>query len=972
MKRKLFMICAVAFLLCGLPQPTPALIVQEEESSVQFEVEQFTLPNGLRIYLNVNPQAPRFHSQIVVRAGGKNDPADATGIAHYLEHMLFKGTDELGTQDFPREKVLLDQITELFEQHFVETDEEKRMALQKQINQLSVEASQYAIPGEFDSLYSRLGVQGLNAYTSFEKTVYLGSFPKNRLEQWARVESERFKDPVFRLFQSELETVYEEKNRSMDNRDSILFNAVHRQLYKVHPYGTQTILGSVDHLKNPSLKKMYEFYHRYYIPNNMALVISGDLDIGESKRILTKYFSGWSKKPLNPFVAPEESPLKGVERVKTKYLGEEKVLLAFRTDKYHAKDRYALTLVDMLLDSGEAGLIKLNLVQPQKLRSAGSYPYILEDQGAQFLWAIPRKGQSLEEAEQLLLSQIEVIKDGRFSDEILRGIVLDFEMSTKKKLETNKGRVEIMVDSFCHEESIQEHLQLPQRLKEVSREEIIRVANKYFQGDYVSGWREDASYEFPKISKPELEKMKLNPNKSSDFARDIENASTEPITPQWLDYQKDYQVSSLAPGVLYRHVRNPNNDLFSLSIQYDFGDKHAPGFSNVMGELNNAGTGDLSAGEVTQKFFEMGVTAKFAAGKYSFVMSLSGLDSQLEKALVLAEQVLWNATLDEKRFRAKVDNVLASREDQAKNGKTLRQALRNYVRYGEDSPYLDRPAAAFLQSQNVADYPRYRDQLKKQNFKVSYSGQLDAEKVKGLLWKYHPRADTQVPLLHARKAPELKLVHRHEKPVQIYFLHNKGAQSHIDLVIPGELFAPSDTLMAEYYNAYMDGGMGAIMFQEVRESRALAYSTWSYFYQGSRLGDQDQMIAYIGTQADKSIDALTLFIELMRTPPRSQNHFDRARKLLDNKYRTSSITYDQLLGVVDAWAKKGFDSDPRAGRFSRLNQVDLDRLFGFIKAKVASQPLTFMIVGDRDKIDMKALARIGDVEEIDKGVLFTN
>ncbi|PKL79306.1 MAG: peptidase M16, partial [Candidatus Melainabacteria bacterium HGW-Melainabacteria-1] len=423
-------------------------------SSSRLDYRHFSLANGLKVYLSRNPLEPRFYAQIAVNAGGKQDPHDATGIAHYLEHMLFKGTDEIGTSDFAAEKALQDQIVASYETLFAETDPAKRSELLKHINQLSVQASKYAIPGEFDQLYSRLGAEGLNAYTSNEETVYLVSMPKNRLEQWAMVESERFKDPVFRLFQSELETVYEEKNRSLDDKDDILYEAVAAQLYKKHPYGSQTILGSVDHLKNPSLAKMYAFYRQYYVPNNMAIVISGDIDLDATQKIIEKHFSSWESRPVPPFEAPAEAPIQGIERVKVQYKGEERAMLAFRTVPYDHPDRPALTMVDMLLDSGNTGLIKLNLVQPQLVRAAGSSPAFNKDYGAQYLYAVPKEGQALAEVEQLLLDQLNKIKRGEFDPEIMQAVALDFEIGQKRGLESNAARAGLMTQAFLHNTSV--------------------------------------------------------------------------------------------------------------------------------------------------------------------------------------------------------------------------------------------------------------------------------------------------------------------------------------------------------------------------------------------------------------------------------------------------------------------------------------------------------------------------------------
>lgn len=965
-----------ASLLLASTAPTPLTLMAPAQAQSQavanplLQTDIFTLANGLKVYLHRNPEKPRFYAQIVINAGSKQDPADATGIAHYLEHMLFKGSDELGTQNYVKEKALLDQITELYEQHFQSRDEKQRQVLRQQINQLTIAASQYAIPGELDSLYARLGAEGLNAYTSHEETVYLVDMPANRLEQWARIESERFKDPVFRLFQSELETVYEEKNISMDDKDDILWEAVAAQLYKKHPYGQQTTLGTVEHLKNPSLKKMYDFYHRYYVPNNMALVISGDIDLKQARTVIEKYFSVWKPAKVNPFVPPQETPLQGREQVDVDYKGEEKVLLAFPTVPYGHPDHDALIMLDMLLDSGDFGLIKLNLVQTQKVRAAGSSPWVNRDAGSQHLYAIPREGQSLEEAEQLLLEQIERLKQGQFDEKQMQGVALDFEIAQKRRLETNQGRAALLTESFLKGQPLESLLNAPQRMRQLRKEQIVAVARRYFGSRYVVGRRHDRPYQFPKIEKPELGKMQLSPNQRSPFATAVEQMQSAPIPPRWVDYLKDFKISAFAPGVLFHTARNPNNDLFDFTISYDFGNKHQPGFCTVMDELNFAGTGSLSASEVSRRFFELGVKASFSCGDYGFLMNLKGLDENLEPALKLGEQVLWSAQLDARRFQDKIENLLADRADEKKDPKVLRQALRNFVRYGQDSSYLSRLSAAELKKLSVTQYPGFRDRLRKQNFKIFYTGQLPREKVEALVRQHHQPQNIQVPLLNPRQAPELKLVERHRQPVKIYFLNHPSVQSQIDLIIPSEPVQPEQILLSNLYNEYMDGGMGAIMFQEIREARALAYSTWATYLNGNRLGDQNQMLAYIGTQADKTVEALGLLIELIRTPPRSTSHFERAWRALDNRYRTEVIDYTQVLGRFQYWSDLGLDQDPRPQEFERLRKLSLDQLYEWIQQKVATQPMTFTVVGDKNRIDLQALRKLGEVEEVQLAQIF--
>ena len=216
------------------------------------KVETYKLDNGLTVYLNADHTMPMIHGMVLVKGGGKRDPKDATGIAHYFEHIMFKGTNQLGTINYGGEKPYLDSISILYDDLGKTKDEKKRIEIQQEINRISIKAADYAIPNEFNKILSEMGGKGVNASTGYEYINYYNSFPSNQIEKWLEVYSHRFIQPVFRLFQSELETVYEEKNMYADDALNTFFEKFMEKFYKNSPYGQQTILGSSEHLKTPN------------------------------------------------------------------------------------------------------------------------------------------------------------------------------------------------------------------------------------------------------------------------------------------------------------------------------------------------------------------------------------------------------------------------------------------------------------------------------------------------------------------------------------------------------------------------------------------------------------------------------------------------------------------------------------------------------------------------------------------------
>ncbi len=335
----------------------------------------YTLDNGLKVYLTVNKETPRIQTFIAVRVGGKNDPAETTGLAHYFEHLMFKGTDKFGTKDYAAEKPLLDAIEQQFEIYRKTTNEAERKAIYHTIDSLSYEASKYAIPNEYDKLMAAIGSTGSNAYTWYDQTVYQEDIPSNQIENWAKIQADRFENNVIRGFHTELEAVYEEKNMSLTRDNSKVQEAIFSSLFPKHPYGTQTVLGTQENLKNPSITNIKNYYKQWYVPNNMAICMSGDLDPDETIAMIDKYFGSLKPNPELPKLdLPKEDPI--TAPIVKEVLGPdaESVALAWRFPGASSKDFEILQVVSQVLYNGQAGLIDLNLNQQQKVLNSYGYP----------------------------------------------------------------------------------------------------------------------------------------------------------------------------------------------------------------------------------------------------------------------------------------------------------------------------------------------------------------------------------------------------------------------------------------------------------------------------------------------------------------------------------------------------------------------------------------------------------------------
>lgn len=944
----------------GDSQDTPYTRIYPPHPDDALDAHIYELNNGLRVYLTQNTQEPRFYAEIAVRAGSKQDPADATGLAHYLEHLLFKGNQSLGALDYSAEQPYLEQIETLYEQHFSETDEERRAEIYAEINRLSQQAAMYAVPNEIDTLYNSMGASGLNAHTWHEETVYKVSLPASRLRQWATIEADRFVDPVFRLFHTELEVVYEEKNRTLDNRGRISYYALADLLYKNHPYGQQSTIGDAEHLKNPSLVYIQEYFDTWYVPNNMAIFISGDIDIEDTMQVISEEFSDWEAKPLPAEQTWQEDPITDIERVAVTYPGQEEVQMAFRTVPNGHPDQEALMLLDMILDNRTAGLINLNLNQRQRVQAAGSSPEFLNDYGSQRLWGVPRDGQTLAEVEALLLEQLDIIKRGEFEDWILPAILNDFRRMNMRGLESNTARVADMRSAFLSGADWNQHVTQMARLEAVTRQDIIDVANRYFQDNsYVAVHRVDGPAVIPPVDKPQIEPVQIDPSRQSPFAANILAMPYEEIEPTFLQAGRDYQISDYSADIPLYYAHNPLNELFTLNISIDVGTEENDLLSLASAVMGKAGTENLSAEDLQKEWYRLGSDFGLSSSANETSIAITGLDSQFEPTLALMLQLISDPRADEETFAELKATILEARRNQREDPQAISQALYLYNRYGDQSPMLQAMSSDAIQAVELDELMALIRSLQQYQHRISYTGSMSLDQVTAILQEHHQPGGELLPPppYQYRRARQIA-------DNEIYVIHRETAQSQVRLEFPDGAYEEDLVVPASVYNSYFGTSMSSVVFQELREARALAYSAAANYSQGSRPQVQTMVLGAIGSQNDKAVEATAAFVDLFDNMPRSNDRFEDAVNAQINRYRTSTIGFRQIPGVVHAWQQLGLDGDPRQQRFAQLQEMTLEDLLQFQQARIAGRDKLISIVGDTSRIDMAELAELGTIREL--------
>jgi predicted Zn-dependent peptidase len=948
-----FFVCGVSVLSAGAAWAGDApKRYKKPLSGDPMHVTVHRLKNGLTVYLSPNPQDPRISAWIATRAGGAQDPADSTGMAHYLEHMLFKGSKNLGTLDYEAERPHLEQVSVLYEKLFTTTDEAERKAIYKEIDAENQKAAKYAVTNEIPKAYTRLGFKRINAFTSNERTVYVVDLPKNRLEAWAKLESDRFHDPVFRLFQTEIETVFEEKNRSLDNPNHLLIEAFYKALFGDHPYG-RGVIGTVEHLKNPSLKKMYAFFDAHYVPNNMAIALAGDFDRKEALDVIEKYFGKWRTKKLPNREARNIEKIKGTKRVRLQYEAEEEVALGWQTVANDHPDADALFALKMVFDNSESGIINLRLNQAQKVKSAGSFHQSLNEGGLWGLWAVTKKGQTLKEAEKLLLETVEVVKDGEFTDEDLKAIVRNFEISQKAELESNESRTYRMTDAFVTYRDWDRYVERLERLRKVTKADVVAAAKKYLGKDHVAIWREKGKTDIPKIEKPEFTKIELDASRESPFFKDVVVTPAEPIEPRWLTPGKDYQSRTIPSGRIV-WTENPVNDLFHIQFEFERGRRHARTLCQALNLLDLSGAGGQNAQEFKRELYRRGLKFSVGCGRERSSVSLSGLESEFDAALGLMRKRFAEPNVEKGILAKMVDVELGRHKDNKVNPGYVGMAVREFAYRGKDSDVLseltDAELSALKEEELIAQLKTFFDYERR----VSYVGVRSPEDVLKAL---------EVPGKKYLPAPEpVPVVYVKPEKDTVLFVHRDMSQARVGMAAVDGVYDQGRDVDYTIYSKYMGDEMNSVVFQEVREARALAYSAWGGYAPGDKVKDENRAAGVLGTQADKTVEAATLLASLLRNMPASEERFAVAKNDLLETYRTNPTKFRAIPDTVYGWRDLGIYRDPRPKRMEWARDYTLSKLKDFA-ARFSKTPMTFYVLGDKARVGLDGIKKLGKFTE---------
>lgn len=928
----------------------------------------YTLDNGLKIYLSKNTEKPRIQTYIAVRTGSRNDPKETTGLAHYLEHLMFKGTTHFGTSNMQAERPLLDSIEHRFEVYRTLTDAAQRKAYYHQIDSISQLAARYNIPNEYDKMMSAIGADGSNAYTSNDVTCYEEDIPSNEVDNWARIQGDRFQNMVIRGFHTELEAVYEEFNINMASDGYKTYTALLKKLFPTHPYGTQSTIGLQEHLKNPSITNIKKYFAKYYVPNNVAICMAGDLDYDKTVATLQKYFGSW--KGYGKVSAPEYQPQPVLTTPQdTSVVGQnnEALMMGWRFERGNALQMDTLDIINQLLCNGKAGLFDADLNQKMKVQSIDDGLEKMHDYSFFYIAATPKQGQTLDDVRKLVLAEIDKLKRGDFADDLVPAIINNYKRQYYESLNSNESRANAFVNAFILQCPWQQNVGLINRMSKITKQDIVNFAKRNFTDGYACVYKlQGNDTTIRKVDKPAITPIPTNNDKHSAFLDEIVSAKVEPIQPVFVNYQRDLTKSDTRKKLPVLYKQNTSDGLFHLQFHLPFGTESNRMLPVAAGFLSYLGTNKMTVEQVNRQFYNLACDFNIDVENDETNINLTGLSENMPKALALLTQLMNDAKPDKEAWQRYVDAVEKARQDEKTSQEENFSALLSLGVYGEHNPYLERPSVSTLKNMQPEQLTQLIKQLGNYQATVLYYGPYTLKALDNLVSKAvkTPSKFMDVPagkpyLTQETNQNEVLLANYEAPNMYIYKMNDDGKK-----------FDKNDLPYIAMFNSYFAGGMNSIIFQEMREARGLAYSTWARYNLARNLQDTYEFHAGVICQTDKMTDCLKELAVLMDSMPQNQAAFDIAKQSLEKFIASSRTTKFNVLSSYISAQKLGLNESANQIIYKVLPSLKLSDVVRFAQDNIAKKPYRYLILANKKLVDLKSLEKIAPVKKLSQADIF--
>ncbi|MDR0413225.1 MAG: insulinase family protein [Dysgonamonadaceae bacterium] len=943
-------------------------------------LKAFKLPNGLNVFVWEDATVPEVFGMIAVNAGSKEEPEEYTGLAHYLEHLLFKGTDKIGSLDWEREKPLYEQIIAKYDDRAATTDPVLKEAISKEINELSLESSKYSLSNEFSAIVQGMGGNYLNAFTSYDMTTYFNKFPPGEIYKWLQLYSERLLHPVFRSFQYELETVYEEYNRSQDQAASREREFIFDRIFEGHPYA-RPVIGLQEHLKNPQLSQVHTFFNHWYVPDNMVLVLVGNVKTNEIVPLVKETFGRLERRPVPDRKVYPENPLKGRKEASAKVSQYPQVMLAFPGITAANEDAIAVEICTSILsNSNRTGLIDKLEIDGDML-STGAYELKLKERGYLLISAVPyydasqRRFESLKSTENALLKEIKKLQEGKFDDLLVQSVKSDLIRRYDLQMESRYSpsgydlRAVAIAEQFFSGKDMGELLNYKELVAAVTTGQIKETAKKYFGPNYYAlHLNEGKPAKTRELTKPELKPIEAVRGEESEYAKTFRLLPTKYMGNAFADMD-EVKIKPINDRSKLFYTQNNENEIFTLTLKFGIGTGKMPKLELAAELMNNAGIlGQMDAQAVKQEFSNLGASCRYFVDDSYLYVTLDGFETNLEASCNLLTRQILLPQLDEKQMNRLKGGYYQQRKIEMSVNEVISNALLEYLLYKDKSKFLDRLSLEEIGNLTISNLTGEFQRATDYEAQIHYVGTLPVDDVYAILSK-------NLPLKQGEKAsssPEIKdRVDYTENTV--FFLPNSDAkQSTVYFYIPGDDYSKEQDPYREAFNEYFNGGFSGLVLQEIREYRSLAYTAGGYCIDPPVEHKKSGFFGLLGTQADKTLEAIEVYRELLNNMPRYPERLVNIKNFLKGAASLERPHYRNAGQVYEAWKRKGYAQSPAKTNLPVVDKLSFDDIVRFYNENVNGRPIAMAVVGNPKMIDEKALSKYGKVVRLSVSKVFSD
>ncbi|MBR6017247.1 MAG: insulinase family protein [Paludibacteraceae bacterium] len=948
-------------LICGIA----LLSAQSREG-----LSEYKLDNGLTVMLWEDHDQPDVQGYVVVRAGAVDEPAEYTGLAHYLEHMLFKGTQRIGALNWEAEKPIYDSIIALYDQYCETTDPKQREQLATQINECSMREAKVSSTEDFFNLLDLIGAEGVNAYTSYDVTCYHNTFPAAEMYRWLTIFSDRLINPVFRTFQAELENVFEEYNMYANDPSSQVSNQLFADIYNGCPY-ERNVIGLPEHLKNPRLSKLIEFFNTWYVPNNMALVIVGDFDTETAKPMIQETFSRLVPKDLPERPTYAETSFAGNPSKHYKMGYNPQVAWVYRGCTETDPDYEVLQFVCALLTNGQTGLLdKLNI--NGDVQYAAAFCDARRNTGRIIIEAVPyydanqQQFESDKATERIVMKEVERLKTGDIPEDVIASVKRMYDQSYKMAFESSSYKMSALVDAFTYGKPIDDIFTENEKIQALSKEEIIRVAKKFFDADRMTLSFDEGTVKANTLPKPKIKPLDPVKDAHTAYAEAFKQLPKGELKQTFNDFN-DVQVSSLGENVTLHYTPNTKNDIFTLSLRYGVGEHEMPLLPYVTALMNDAGVMPKMEGKDFKfRLADLGASLSYSCSDSYFTINVSGEDKNLNDIMQLVTRQLLMPYLEQKQLDNIKGSEFYSRLSRQKRTGTQKSALMQYALYGKKSAFLDEVPFADIWGLGQPQVQTLIADARTFALDVFYCGTLPQDELVAALPLTEGMKPSNSPFIQDRVT--------YDKPTILFLPNSNVQQADLYFYINGRVYDKSSDVISDAFNQYFSGGFTGLVMNEIRTKRSMAYTAYGVDATPSLPGKNCYFIGYVGTQSDKVADAVNVYMDLLNEMPADSSNIESLRAALKQAAQTAKPSMRGKAATYEYWKRLGYNDDPARVNAQKIDNLTFEQIQQFYQENIQGKPVTIILMGDPKKIDLKAIQqKLGcKVTKLSTGKLFNS